>query len=75
MFVAFPKMVDQDVFQVLDGFEMIRHLSLDLAEHDLDLIQPKGVDREPVDVHLKGELERVSTAHRLCAAGHKCSEG
>lgn len=40
------------------------HLLLELAENDLDLVQPGGMDRQPMDLDFEGEGERLDSGRQ-----------
>lgn len=65
--VTFREVVHHPVLKFMDVGEMTRgqHLALQRREDDLHLIQPGGVDRQPVDTHLEGKLQRPNPAPDL----------
>src|SRR2546426_850618 len=60
MFIQFSKISLQIVLQGEGARKVIgsEHVALDLAKDNLDLIQPAGVLGQPVQAHLKGQLQR-----------------
>ena len=53
--------------EFLSVFEMVgrQHFSLKFAEDNLDLIQPGGMNRKPVDLDLKRKLQRRDPSGQL----------
>ena len=58
--VTLREVVHHPVFQCTDIGEMRggQHLALQRGEDDLHLIQPGGIDRQPVDANREGQLQR-----------------
>lgn len=65
--VAFREVVHHPVLKLMDIGEMTRsqHFALQRRENDLDLIQPGGIDRKPMDADLEGQLQRPNPAPDL----------
>src|SRR6516165_12476762 len=57
--VALGEEAHDALADVIDALEVVgrERLPLQLAEHDLDLIQPGGVDGQPMDVEGKGQVQ------------------
>ena len=65
--IALSEVVHHPGFQLMAIGEVTRgqDLSLERREDDLDLIQPGGVDRQPVDADLEGKLQRPNPSPDL----------
>ena len=67
MFIEFGKIGLQLALQGQGAGEVIRgeYVALHLAKDNLDLIQPTGVLGQPVQAHLKGQLQRCEPRPQL----------
>jgi len=67
MTIEILKIVLQILLQRQRTREIVRgeDLTLHLAEDDLDLIEPTGVRRQPVNPHFKGQLQRRNPGAEL----------
>ena len=65
--IALSEVVHHPDFQFMDIGEVTRgqHLALQRREDDLDLIQPGGIDRQPVDADLEWKFQRPDPAPDL----------
>lgn len=67
MEIALSKIVHDPILQILCIHEVPwrENLALKRREDDLDLIQPGGIDWQPVDADLEGQLQRPNPATDL----------
>jgi len=67
MEIALSKIVHDSILQILGIREVPwrENLALKRREDDLDLIQPGGIDRQPMDSYLEGKLERSNPSSNL----------